>query len=86
VLKQVYPDDSIGFRDTLGGFLTGRMAELRGKVQERLSLLKYLEGSLKYRSFLEVEAEAVREWRKNALLFAIVTIWARSMLAHEFKN
>jgi hypothetical protein len=32
------------------------MGELRGKVQERLSLLKYLEGSLKYRSFAEIEA------------------------------
>lgn len=62
------------------------MGELRGKLQERLSLLKYLEGSLKYRSFVEIEAEAVREWRKNALFFSIGTIWGRSMLAHPFKN
>jgi hypothetical protein len=32
-----------------------RGGELRAKVQERLSLLKYLEESLKFRSFAEVE-------------------------------
>jgi hypothetical protein len=28
----------------------------------------------------------VKEWRRNALLFAIGTIWAHCMLAHEFKS
>ncbi len=41
---------------------------------------------MKYRSFGEVEVEAVREWRKNALLFSVGTIWARCMLAAEFKS
>lgn len=86
MLKQVYAEDGIGLRGRVQGFLEGRSGELRGKVQERLSLLKYLEGSLKYRSFLEIEAEAVKEWRKNALLFAVGTIWAHCMLAHQFKS
>jgi hypothetical protein len=33
-----------------------------------------------------VEAEAVKEWRKNALLFSVGTIWARCMLVAEFKS
>lgn len=28
----------------------------------------------------------MREWRKNALLFSVGTIWARSMLVAEFKS
>jgi hypothetical protein len=28
----------------------------------------------------------VREWRKNGLLFSAGAIWARCMLAHEFKS
>jgi hypothetical protein len=42
VLKQVYSEDCIGIRGRLQEFLEGRSGELRGKVQERLTLLKYL--------------------------------------------
>lgn len=67
-------------------FIKERAGDLRGKVQERLSLLKYLEESLKYKSFAEIEAEVLREWRKNALLFSLGTLWSRCMLDHKFKD
>jgi hypothetical protein len=42
VLEQVYKEDAIGFKSTLQQFLAAKMGELRSKLLERLSLLKYL--------------------------------------------
>jgi hypothetical protein len=28
----------------------------------------------------------VKEWRKNALLFSLATLWGHCMLAHQFKD
>jgi hypothetical protein len=54
VLEVIYEEDGLNVRLHCLKFIRERAGELRGKVQERLSLLKYLEESLKYRSFAEV--------------------------------
>jgi len=54
--------------------------KLRPKVQDRLSLLKYLEESIKYKSFGEIDAEMQKEWRKNPMLVIVSTIWAKLVL------
>jgi hypothetical protein len=86
VLDSVYENDPINLKATYREYIKQRLPELKPKLQERLSLLKYLEESLKYKSFSEIDLEIQKEWKKNVLFFSISAIWAKCILNLQFKK
>ena len=46
----------------------------------------YLEPTIKYKKFKDIESEIVKQWKKNPLLVAIETFWFNSVMKYPFKN
>jgi hypothetical protein len=70
--------------ELISDFVLNHIAQIRQKVNERLSLIHYLSESLRYKQFGEIDVEMQREWRKNILMMSVGTIWSTRMENHKF--
>lgn len=59
-------------------------SKVKDKLAERINLLKYLEASLRYKSFAEMETAVVKEWSGNRLFRSVTKCWEEAMVEGEF--
>lgn len=83
-MQNLYGSDPLKFKELIADFLVNDLQKIRPKLQERLSLLKYLCESLRYKQFGEIDLEMQKEWRKNILMVSINIIWTTRMDSYKF--
>lgn len=56
------------------------------KIVDRMNTYEYVELAIGYKPYADIETEIVKEWKKNYLLFAIMTYWYNSIQKVKFQS
>ncbi len=67
-------------------FLAKDWEEYRTKINERLNKIVYLEPTMKFKTFSEIEHYIIKEWRKNYVFVILNALWFKSLIKYNFEN
>ena len=59
---------------------------MRLKIIDKINAYEYLEKGIKHKSYGQIEVEILKEWKKNYILFGIMTFWYNSVQLSKFKS
>lgn len=86
LLNYFHKDSRTGYCQLALKFLTKDWMEFRAKLNDRLNKIIYLEPTLKYKTYSEIESTIMKEWKKNHILLALQTIWFGTISKFDFQN
>lgn len=86
LVNHYYSENKLGFHIQALKFLEKDWIDYRIKLNERLNKMVFLEPSLKYKAFSEIQEHIAKEWKKNYVLYALNLFWFNCMLKHKFEN
>lgn len=56
------------------------------KIVDRINTYEYVELAIGHKPYTDIETEIVKEWKKNYLLFAIMTYWYNGIQKVKFHS
>lgn len=85
-LDNAYGDDDSGFYSNCKEFLTKGIESWKLSIVDRINTYEYFELALRHKPYADIEVEIIKEWKKNYLLFAIMTYWYDGIQKVKFQS